>query len=262
MANSIDFSVGFSRSAHAAPAGSRRTMDLLVIADLGGSAERTLAPCRVTIENFDSLLARIAPAWRTGGADDEIVTLSSLDDLHPDRIASQLPEIETLLDLRKRLLNAATYRQAADQLLAGAAVAPMSAPAPTELSEGHAAAHEESLFQSLIGEKSAVGAAQPRTGNAGQRVDRIIRDLIAPHIETGIDDNQTQLLGIVDDSIAVVLRRTLHDPGFQHLEAAWRGLHWLHWPGPRVARSLPRVHRACSVVTPSRHNHALQTGTA
>ncbi len=224
MANGIDFSVGFSRSAHSGPAPSRQAMDVLVIADFGGSAERALVPRRVTAENFDLLLARTAPTWRTGVADDEVITLSSLDDFHPDELALRLPEIETLLDLRKRLLNPATFREAADELLAGAAE---STPAPTAPSDSHGAEHKESLFQDLIGEQPAVSAARSEARRAGQRVDRIIRDLVAPHIEPGIDDNQTQLLAIVDDSIAIVLRRALHDPVLQRLETAWRGLHWL-----------------------------------
>ncbi len=227
MANGIDFSVGFPRSAHSGPARSRQAMDVLVIADFGGSAKRALVPRRVTVEDFDLLLARTAPTWRTGVAVDEVVTLGSLDDFHPDELALRLPEIETLLDLRKRLLNAATFREAADELLTGAGVTAESTPAPTESSDSHAEEHKESLFQNLIGEQPAVSAARPETHRAGHRVDRIIRDLVAPHIEPGIDDNQTQLLAIVDDSIAVVLRRALHDPALQRLETAWRGLHWL-----------------------------------
>ena len=103
MAHGIDYSVGFSRSAHPGPTRSRQTMDLLVIGDFGGSAVRTFTPRRVTVENFDALLEKIAPTWRTGVADDEIVTLSSFEDFHPDRIATRLPEIGTLLDLRRRL---------------------------------------------------------------------------------------------------------------------------------------------------------------
>ena len=227
MAHGIDFSVGFSRSAHPGPTRSRQTMDLLVIGDFGGSAERTLTPRRVTVENFDALLERIAPTWRTGVADDEIVTLSSFEDFHPDRIATQLPEIGTLLDLRRRLQNAATYREAADELLAGADTGPEPAAASADPTPTPAAQPGTSLFQNLIGEKATVSAKQPETRGARQQVNRIIRDLVAPHIERGFDDNQTQLLAIVDDSIAIVLRRTLHDPVLQRLEAAWRGLHWL-----------------------------------
>ena len=56
---------------------------------------------------------------------------------------------------------------------------------------------------------------------------RLIQDLVAPHIVAKADPRQSRYVAAVDEAIAAQLRRVLHDPAFQALESAWRGLSWL-----------------------------------
>jgi type VI secretion system protein ImpC len=42
-----------------------------------------------------------------------------------------------------------------------------------------------------------------------------------------VDAELPQLLSAVDTALTDVMRRVLHDPAFQDVEATWRGIHWL-----------------------------------
>ena len=58
-------------------------------------------------------------------------------------------------------------------------------------------------------------------------VDDLIRRAVAPHIVPAADPHLPELLAAVDVALGDVMRRVLHDPGFQAVEATWRGIDWL-----------------------------------
>ena len=64
--------------------------------------------------------------------------------------------------------------------------------------------------------------ATPATG-----LDALIRNIVAPHIVKDTSAQTRPYLAAVDAAIAEQMRALLHDPAFQSLESAWRGVHWL-----------------------------------
>ncbi|HBD09293.1 MAG TPA: hypothetical protein DCZ69_13630, partial [Syntrophobacteraceae bacterium] len=54
--------------------------------------------------------------------------------------------------------------------------------------------------------------------------DRFLRDLVRPHFQPDTVRQQRELMEMTDAAASELMRRILHHPDFQALEAAWRGL--------------------------------------
>lgn len=184
-------------SLSAAPAGARRRDDddgprrLLVLGDFSGrpAAGRpslaTRPTVRVDIDNFDEVMARVAPSLQQGG---ETIVFASLDDFHPDALHARLPRFAALRDARAQ--PAASGGDLLGSLLGGRA-APAPAPAPA----------------------------------AG--LDALVQRIVAPHVVPDTRAQDSAHVAGVDAATTDAMRALLHDPAFQALEAAWRGLHGL-----------------------------------
>src|SRR5262245_36732449 len=76
----------------------------------------------------------------------------------------------------------------------------------------------------LLGKPAEQTAAPvaPATG-----LDAMIRDIVAPHIVPDSSAHDKAFQAGVDAAITEQMRTLLHEPAFQSLEAAWRGVRWL-----------------------------------
>jgi len=175
-------------------------------------------------DNFDELLARFAPTVTVPqvGTEGAPVTLrfASLDDFHPDVIYDQAPVFERLRALRRRLLNPATFADAAREMGAvGEAPAP-EAPAPAAVP----------LPDDLLGAALAETEAHPERFAAAEG-DRLagdlIREALVGHVLPAPDPRTDDLVAAVDAATAERMRALLHHPAVRALEAAWRGLYFL-----------------------------------
>jgi type VI secretion system protein ImpC len=178
---------------------------LLLIGDFSGRPADQKAPLarrpvmRVDVDNFDAVLQRIAPVQRD-------IAFATLDDFHPDALFDRMPVFAALRQTRRRLLDPASFAQAAAELGA----------APLATSSGGS-----DLLAGLLGGKPA---ANPP---AASGIDALIRQVVAPHVVPDIQPQQSALLAAVDAAVAEQMRQLLHDSGFQALEANWRGVQWL-----------------------------------
>ena len=220
------------------PTAARRTphhgpMRLLVMGDFSGLTARPKAALaarpthRVDLDNLDTVMQRLAPRLQmpTGEVDFE-----GLDDFHPDALLNRLDVFQALRELRRRLVNPATFAQAAVELQQpGAPASPTipanpAAPAPTA-----PAAPGDGLLSQLLGGNLVAAAPAPAspTQAAASGIDALIRQIVAPHIVPNIAPQQANLLASVDAAISEQMRTLLHAPAFQAMEAAWRGVQWL-----------------------------------
>jgi type VI secretion system protein ImpC len=101
-------------------------------------------------------------------------------------------------------------------------------------SEGEA---QSDLLGRLLGQRPA-GADAPASGapkgapraagasgrTAAGAADSLIRGNVGPYIVPDRDKEQSALVACVDKAVAEQMRRILHHPNFQALEAAWRGV--------------------------------------
>lgn len=209
---------------------------ILVMADFSGRGQREEAPANlidlgdrplwnVDVDKLDAVMARIAPKLRLplDPASDGAIAIgfSQLDDFHPDALYQRLELFQALRRTRARLLNPASFAQAAAEL---APPAP-SEPGQTEPTPGRK--DEGDLLGRLLGKAPAPATAAARPSDPGTAaVHSLLQNAIRPHI-VHTDARQPAWVAAVDTAIGEQLRAILHHPAFQALEATWRSVHEL-----------------------------------
>jgi type VI secretion system protein ImpC len=186
---------------------------ILIAGDFSGGAGRKRAPLMIDRDNFDDVLARIAPELRLPIGESEIaLKFRELDDFHPDRLFERLGPFQALRELRRRLADRSTFAAAAAQ------IAPPAAAAPASVSGSD-------LLRMMMGEEAQPAAAEPQRAQSDW--DRMLREMVAPYAEANPDPRQPELIAQTDAAISGQMRAILHARRFQALEAAWRGLFFL-----------------------------------
>jgi len=191
MAERLEFDLGFGPRGR--PRDESEPMRLLVLGDFSfhAVAERPALESRPTqrvdVDNFNDVMRRLAPRLSVPSGE---VRFQQIDDFHPDRLYARLDLFRALRDAR-----------------------------------ANASAGSGDLLGRLLGkptEPSAAPAAAPAND-----LDALIRNIVAPYIVHDKSPDAASYLAGVDAAIAEQMRTLLHQPAFQSLEAAWRGVHWL-----------------------------------
>lgn len=229
---------------HFGPHGSRRdqqrenvpVLRIVILADLRGHAGRedgdqgpSIAQrhlVHVDVDNFDEVLARTQPRLHLRLASPDSprlpIVFRSLDDFHPDALYRNLELFAPLRSIRRRLLDSATFPDAAAEW--SRAVDLMSLPPVSERSVSPGEDHEATLRR-LLGRGSAEAPRLPPAQTSLQAgLDRLLREIVAPHIVPSADPRLADLLRSVDGGAAALLRSILHHHAFQALEGVWRGV--------------------------------------
>lgn len=195
MPQGIDF--GFSFGSAAAPSSQARRgpRRLLLLGDFSAKPANQKPPLaerpsqRVDFDSLDEVMGRLSPALKLAGSD---VRFTALDDLHPDRLYARLPLFDELRQARSRPISGGSSAGLLDQLLG----------------------------------KTGAATPDPRPASA-TGLDALLRQLVAAHIVPDQAASLQAQQATVDAVITEQMRRLLHEPAFQRLEAAWRGLQWL-----------------------------------
>ncbi len=185
-----------------------------------GDALAARKPLRVNPENLDSLLARLdvrlkLPAGSSGAIIE--VPIKCMDDFHPDQLYSNVPLFEKLVSLRQRLQDPATFPKAAAAVhaLADTSAGPSVSAAPrTSSSNAIPRGRIESFADLIQQETHAHDAPELKT---------LLRDVVREHVVSEMH-GQAELIAAVDESLSDLMRRLLHHPDFQAIEALWRSL--------------------------------------
>jgi type VI secretion system protein ImpC len=219
----------------APPWAARRPVRIAVLGDFsaGAAAGRLetgdeLARRRKIPVEFDSLedtLARLKVklALPIGdGGDGVEIEFAELDSFHPDSLYRGLPMFKSLVDLRKRLNNTATFAKAAAEVQAmGGSGQRRASWSGRRRSKSGAPAADAKLsdFARLVGM-----APQVRVDAS---VDALLKRVVAPFVTKAPDPKREALVATVDSALSDAMRSVLHQPEFQNLEALWRGLDML-----------------------------------
>jgi type VI secretion system protein ImpC len=187
MPERLNFDLGFGRPGRRREDG--EPMRLLVLGNFRGRGERPPLPGRPTQQvDIDSLDDVMQRlAPRLTLAVGDL-QFKRIDDFHPDRLYGRLELFQALREKRAR--------------------------PPAD--------GDDLLARLLGGSPQHKAPAQPASG-----LDALIHKVVAPHIVKDTSAQTRVFLAAVDAAIAEQMRSVLHDPGFQALEAAWRGVHWL-----------------------------------
>jgi type VI secretion system protein ImpC len=206
---------------------------MLVLGDWSGDgAKKDLAdrkPLEIDRDNFDEALRKMAAAVNINLGDGQDLTLQfeELDDFHPDHIFERVPIFSELRDLRKRLKDPNEFNAAANDVRSwiGTEAAPAKETAPAAAAETTQVAESEDLLGQILSQPSG-GAAVARSRGSDE-INRLLREIVTPHVLRFDENEQSQMVGAVDQATSDVMRKILHDHRFQALEAAWRGLYFL-----------------------------------
>ena len=195
MPGRLEFNLDLGRTARSLPTGRRRgPMRLLVLGDFSGkpAADRPPLPerptQRVDLDNLDDVIARLAPRLTLAAGE---LRFEQIDDFHPDALYTRFELFDALR--RSRAQPPASGGDLLGSLLGKAAGAPATAPAST-----------------------------PAAG-----IDAFVHAIVAPHVVPDTTAQTQSYLAAVDAAIAEQMRKLLHEPAFQRLESAWRGVNWL-----------------------------------
>ena len=147
-----------------------------------------------------------------------ILHVTELDDLHPDRLFENLEVFDALKETRHSLKDPATFAALAKQLDTSAS--PKGPSAPSKETEPTSNLLDQIL--DATEDKSPKGISRPPSD-----LDDFVRRTVQPHLVSKPHPMQAELLAKVDAVIGELMRRILHHPDFQAIEAAWRGLYFL-----------------------------------
>jgi len=232
MAGRLQFQFDFTHTGNAQRREGSRNR-ILILGDYSGqNPDKTglpsRTPKRVDVDDLDAVLKQIAPQLGItldDGNEETLIEFNELEDFHPDALYKRLPVFKTLRDLRGRLENPSTYAAAAEELKRGGGVAPALADG-FEPQASQPTTDDANLLDRLLG--NPVAPSEPKPIQQADPIQVLIRQLVEPHLLKSVDlSQQLQFLSAIDDAVNQVMRKILHHPRFQALEAAWRGIDWL-----------------------------------
>ncbi len=210
--------------------------DFFPIAILGDFSGRTTRsgntslapgiPVRINCDNFETVFRRLDVALRLTPAESERedapLQFGRLEDFHPDQLIPRIAPLSELFDLRGKLLDPTLAEAAVTEAYAVLRPSPPvtgKTPLPAIPAET-----TEDLLTRLLGKSDA-----PKPGGtpAASTVEHLIKQIATANIVPGATIEQSDLVQQIENTLSGRLRELLHDPGFQALEAAWRGIDFL-----------------------------------
>jgi type VI secretion system protein ImpC len=239
MSSRIEFEVRFRGQTQRAPA---RDPDspfrILLCGDFSGRSRSgavatgdSLATRRlvsVDVDNLHQALRRFGARVPLQLDDSSVpmgeLPIESLDDFHPDTLCRKIASFELLCGLRRRLLDP---RTAADTVQALSRDAGASHASGAAAKTAGAAEDQAAMLTRLLGAPASSTAPTQQSASGMATLDTILQRAVAGHVTPAIDPRQTDFLASVDHALGESMRRLLHSPPFQKLEASWRSLHWL-----------------------------------
>jgi type VI secretion system protein ImpC len=187
-----------------------------------GAALRNRRVYTIDRDNFSEVLSRLKVELHIPilGKDSPPVILhfTELDDFHPDRLFENLEVFDALKETRRSLKDPATFAALAKQLETSATPAAPSAQFRKTEPSGN-------LLDQIL---DATGDRSPPVqSQRSSDLDEFVKQTVRPHRVSKPHPMQAELMTKVDAVSGELMRRILHHPDFQAIEAAWRGLYFL-----------------------------------
>lgn len=198
---------------------------ILLLGDFSGregrakAAAGTLRPRPVDRDSFDDVLRKCGAELHVPLSSGPIsLWFNDLDDFEPGSLYRRVPLFEKVRQLRERLLDPDTFREAAGDLAAPEAEIPAPAPNAAQM------ASRSLLDEAITSTESRSG---PESSGAPDELRAFLDRAVAPHLTPRADPKQAEAVALVDQAASAQMRALLHLPEFQALEAAWRALFFM-----------------------------------
>jgi len=222
--------------AKARPRPTTGTFRLAVLGDFSGRASRgeveigdALGQRKAhlaDVDTLDDLVKRLAPTLsldlgQDAGREGEVVEieLRSMDDFHPDELYDNLEFFEELASLHRQI-NGGGWEKVADKVRA-------MAEATGPLKRVHKArSGGSSVPNSTLSDFAKLTGRAARDRSAAT-VDQLIQGMIGPYVARARSAEQDALAEAVNAALSGAMRRILHHPDFQSVEALWRSVELL-----------------------------------
>jgi len=207
-------------------------------APVGGDVGANLArrrPIAVDRDSLDDVMARLGVRCDAAIGDDEghVVSLAfhRLDDFHPDHLFATTPLFQRLKQLREKLQSPATYEKAAAEVRAWGLLEKRPEPdaassAPPPIAEPPTGGSDAGLLDQVL-EQTGPSPVSAREPQLPPGLSELVRRAVEPYRLAKPDPERADLIRCVDAVAGQLMRSVLHDPRFQALESAWRGLAFL-----------------------------------
>jgi type VI secretion system protein ImpC len=212
-----------------------------ILGDFSGRANRGVVEaktidkrCTVPVDrdNFDEVMSHCGGEIRLpiGSGDSIRIRFSELEDFHPDRMFERLEVFGKLRELRARVQDPATFREAAEELGLRASEAVSHAPRSEDRPPSTAAAAAQLAGGNLLDEmiaqtESKIAGAEPK--REPDAVREFAQRVAAKYEVSTPDSQQPRTFAVLDAAVGGLMRAILHNPDFQAMEAAWRATHLL-----------------------------------
>lgn len=200
---------------------------LLLLADFSGRGQRQsipplTRPRRADVGALDELFASFGAELQLptpeGGLD--IFCPRSLEDLHPDALLANLPSLSEAYELLRELNSARVSADAVGR--ARSYVTRVLGSAPRVKEEAPREASDTSTLERLLGR--APSASTPAAAPSPESpLSALLEDAVRAHKVDAPSAERDLLKNELERVLTLALGRVLHSPGFQSLEAAWRG---------------------------------------
>lgn len=203
---------------------------MLILGDWSSDGDKKVFSERFPIEidrdNFDSVLnglqTKLDLDLSANSSESIVLEFTELEDFHPDNLFRQVSLFEDLRDLRRRLSNPSTFNSAAREVrnwmtedLADSSLEVSPEPITIESNE---------LLDQILSGKSETVRLQT---SQSTEISQLLKDLVRPYLVEFDENEQKSLISLVDRATSSLMRKILHHPKFQKLEAAWRSLYFL-----------------------------------
>jgi type VI secretion system protein ImpC len=211
---------------------------ILILADFSGRKNRALSgpltgrtPIMIDRDNFDAVLAQTAPELQLFFVEEDsppiTITFKELEDFHPDRLLERLDVFRALRQALKDLNDPEALDSVAAKLgqwtETEVSVDSAEEEGETEPGSDREIGNTDNLLDMILDE-SQPSPIRKEPAEGSSSWDDFLHRLVQPHLAPDADPRQAELQISVEAAISDVMRKILHDPGFQELEANWRAL--------------------------------------
>ncbi len=197
-------------------------MNILFIGDLGGSKSNHL-PIMIDRDNFDEVIDQLSVNIQLSSPPDShekfCISISELDDFHPDQIYQSHEVFARLRQLRRQLSNNTTFHAAAETIQGW--LVP-KAESSNLINESNNKANNGNLLDSILDSSGKQNNPLPES-----LIEQLIKEVISPYITAADDPNKKSYMQAVDNALADQMRQILHDEEFKEIESSWRDLYFL-----------------------------------
>ncbi|WP_373500440.1 type VI secretion system contractile sheath domain-containing protein [Desulfococcus sp.] len=236
--STIDVNIRLASSGDAPVSGPTSDMPfrIAVMGDFTGRMNRKVSeslrdrrPVPVDRDTCAAVLAGLSPELVLGFAGDGEagvpIRIRELEDFHPERLFETLAVFQELRQVLRDLEDPRTVESAAARIASWTGddrSTGKAAPPEREADEGPQEAGGGILDRILDEAEGAVDAPKPGAGRSAW--DRFLGAIASSCRAAPEDPRRDALHTVVSGMISEIMRRILHHPDFQRLEALWRGV--------------------------------------